>query len=85
MSLFDPERQPDLSPEDAIVVVHRFLHRCRTWATDREIPERLARLAEDPTPERAAKLHAWTSYLAFTEHALAELESGTLDHWFRLD
>jgi hypothetical protein len=80
--LFDPDRAPRVDPRDAVAVVHTFLQRCRAWGTDREIPRQLARLAADPTPGDAAKLHAWTSWVAFVDHALSELEDGTLDEWF---
>jgi hypothetical protein len=80
--LFDPERDPEVDPRDAIVVVHRFLQRCRDWGRDREIPVRIERVRANPTPDEAARLHAWAAWVAFTEHALRELERGDLDHWF---
>jgi hypothetical protein len=80
--LYDPERVPEVDPRDAIVVVHRFLRRCRDWGRDREIPARIERVRTHPTPDEAAKLHAWAAWVAFTEHALGELEGGDLDHWF---
>ena len=70
------------SAEQAITSVHQFLERCRTWGTEREIPKLLARLAEHATPSDASRLHEWTTWVAFVDHAMAELESGTLDHWF---
>lgn len=82
MALWDPARQPEVAPEDAVVVVHRFLERVRAWAAEREIPARTQRVATELDPAEAAKLHAWIAYLRFTEHALAELEDGTLDRWF---
>ena len=82
MPLYDADRDPAVEPEDAVIVVHRFMQRCRAWATDREIPKRIDRVAESLRPEDAAKLHAWIAYLQFTEHVLSELEDGTLDHWF---
>ena len=80
--LFDPARRSEVDPADAVQVAHAFLARCRRWGAEREIPTRLERLREHPTPEEAAKLHAWTSWVAFVDRAMAELESGTLDHWF---
>jgi hypothetical protein len=80
--LYDPARAPAVDPADAVVVVHRFLERCAAWGAEREIPARLERMRIDPSPENAAKLHAWASWVAFVRHALQELESGALDRWF---
>lgn len=80
--LFDPARTVDLDPRDAVVVVHRFLERCRDWGRDKELPDRIERVRANPTPEEAARLHAWAAWVAFTEHALREVERGDLDHWF---
>jgi len=82
MSLYDRNRAPVMHPADAVFAVHGFLERCRGWGTEREIPKLLARLTTDPSPEDAAKLHAWTSWVTFVDHALAEIESGHLDPWF---
>lgn len=82
MPLFDPQRETDIDPKDAIVAVHDFLLKCREWAQQREIPKRVQRVDAELDPAAAAQLHAWISYLRFTEHALEELENGTLDHWF---
>lgn len=81
--LYDPARVPVVDPADAVAIAHAFASRCRAWATDREIPRRVAGLAAEPTQEAAAKLHAWVAWRDFLDHALAELEAGTLDHWFR--
>jgi hypothetical protein len=82
LPLFDPEHDPELAPEDAIVAVRRFLGRCRSWATDREIPKRIERVRLRGDPAEAAKLHAWVSMVAFIDHAIAEVEAGDLDPWF---
>lgn len=82
MSLYDPDRTPVMQPADAVTAVHGFLVRCREWGTDREIPKLLGRLTASATPEDAAKLHAWASWVRFVDHALEELESGHLDGWF---
>lgn len=84
MALYDPTREPDVTPEDAVLVVRAFLQRCARWAEEREIPRRLDELGEVADPGRAAELHAWIAYLRFTEHAIRELEDGTLDGWFGL-
>ena len=75
-------REVAAAPEQAITSVHHFLQKCRAWGTEREIPKLLARLSEQPTPGDAAKLHQWTSWVAFLDHAAAELEEGKLDPWF---
>jgi hypothetical protein len=80
--LFARPTTGQVEPAEAVKVVHEFLRKCRDWATEREIPARIERLQADPTPEQAAKLHAWTSWVAFVDHATRELEDGTLDHWF---
>ena len=82
MPLYDPEHTASAPPEDAIAVVHDFLGRCRVWAEEREIPKRLARVERDLEPADVASLHQWVSWLRFVEHAISELEDGTLDHWF---
>jgi len=69
-------------PDDAVHEIRRFLLRCRTWATERELPARRARLQHSDAPEEAAKLHGWLTYVQFLDHTLAELDEGTLDHWF---
>ena len=70
------------APEAAITAVHAFLKQARAWGTDREIPKLLAALQASSSPEHAARLHQWTTWVAFVDHALQELEDGTLDDWF---
>ena len=82
MPLFDPDREVAVAPEDAVHVVHDFLLRCRAWAIEREIPKRLQRVEADQDPAEAAKLHGWITWRRFCEHALREIEDGTLDAWF---
>lgn len=82
MPLFDPGREAQLAPEDRIVIVHRFITRCRKWASEREIPKRTQRVAAGGDAHEAAKLHAWVAYRDFLDHTLGELEDGTLDPWF---
>lgn len=82
MPLFDPTHNPDVKPEDAAAIAHAFLHKCRTWAVDIELPKRRQAVLDNDAPEHAAKLHQWLTYLAFTERAISEIEQGTLDHWF---
>lgn len=82
MPLFDANRKVSVAPQDAVVIAHTFVKKCREWALDQEIPKITQRFAADPTASDAAKLHAWTSFVAFLDHTLAELEAGTLDHWF---
>lgn len=82
MTLYDPTRQPDVAPEDAIVLVHRFIQRCDGWAQTQEIPKRLERVRVTNDPKEAASLHAWVAYRSFLAHTLRELESGKLDRWF---
>jgi hypothetical protein len=75
---------PDEEPLDVATrrrVVRTFLGRCRTWGTEREIPRTLDRLAQDATPSDAARLHQWTTWVAFLDHALGELDRGDLDPW----
>jgi hypothetical protein len=81
--LFDPARDPrGVDPRDAVAVVHRFLARCRAWGAEREVPARLARLNAAPNLPDAAGLHEWVAWVAFVDHALAEIEAGALDDWF---
>lgn len=82
MKLYDPEREPGVAPEDAVIVAHRFVTRCLTWAEERELPKRLDEVRDGLDPDRAARLHAWVAYRAFLLHTLRELEDGTLDGWF---
>lgn len=82
MPLYDPDHVPEIAPEDAIVVVHRFLRRCHAWAEEREIPRRVQRVGEAHDLDEAGKLVAWIAWLRFTEHAIHEIEDGALDHWF---
>lgn len=81
--LWDPDRTPHVDPADAVAIAHDFASRCRAWAVEREIPRRAAGLAADPALDAAAKLHAWLAWRDFLDHALGELEAGTLDHWFK--
>lgn len=80
--LWDPSAPLPADPAEAVAAVRRFLLRARAWGTDREIPRRIERLRAAATPEEAAKLHAWTTWVSFCDHALGELERGELDHWF---
>lgn len=82
MVLYDPSRTPEVASADAVLIVHDFLQRCRRWAAEREIPARLQQVQADLDPQDAARLQQWIAYLRFTEHAIEELESGRLDHWF---
>ena len=83
MPLLDPERDAsEVAPEDAVLAVHAFLHKARAWATEREIPKRLARVQDGAAHDEAAKQHAWVVWRDFIDHALGELEDGTLDRWF---
>ncbi|MFT4622975.1 MAG: hypothetical protein ACI8PZ_001631 [Myxococcota bacterium] len=83
--LYNPDDCPELAPAAALHAAHRFLGQCRAWANNREIPKRAARVAEGAGPDEAARLHAWVSMVAFIDHAVRELEDGTLDHWFQPD
>jgi hypothetical protein len=80
--LYKPNYIPDISPEDALATTHQFLLFCRSWATEKEIPERTARFTQSGNTDDAARLREWQIFLDFTEHAISELETGTLDHWF---
>jgi hypothetical protein len=80
--LYRPDHAAEVAPEDAVVVVHRFLERCRAWADEREIPRRLDRVRDTLDLDEASKLQAWIAWKRFTEHALRELERGELDRWF---
>ncbi|MEQ1568617.1 MAG: hypothetical protein ABMA64_23465 [Myxococcota bacterium] len=80
--LFDPDRAPQVDPADAVLVVHQFLERCVAWAEEQEMPKRIERMSSAPTPEHAAALHQWASWIVFVRHAQRELEAGTLDRWF---
>ncbi len=81
--LWDLPPAGEVAPQDRLRVVAEFLERSRAWGTDREIPTTLRRLAERPTSKDAARLHAWTTWVEFLDHALAELRDGRLDDWFR--
>lgn len=82
MSLYDPERSLDLLPEDELLAAHAFLLRLRAWAVEREIPKLAGRLSASATVSDAVKMQQWTTWRDFVEHALTELEDGTLDAWF---
>lgn len=81
----DPSRPVSINPDDAMIVTHRFLERCRQWAIEREIPKRLQRVGAGLDPDEAARLHGWICWLRFIEHAQQELTDGTLDRWFLED
>jgi len=80
--LFKPNYIPDISPEDALATAHLFLEFCRNWAAEKEIPERTQRFEASGNTDDATRIREWQIYLDFTEHAISELETGTLDHWF---
>ena len=82
MAYFDPAHLPAAAPEDRAAIAHDFLSRCRAWAVDVELPKRRQAVLDSDAPEAAAKLHQWLTWLAFVEHALHEIEDGTLDPWF---
>lgn len=85
MALLDEARRADLAAEPgaASLAVEDFLRRCLHWARVVELPRRRQAAQDSEDPEVAMKLHAWLSYIRFTEHALEELRDGRLDHWFR--
>lgn len=85
MPHFDRSHTPSATPAERAAIAHDFLVRCREWATEVELPKRRREALESDAPEAAAKLHQWLTWLAFTEHALAEIESGKLDPWFEVD
>ena len=85
MAHFDPNVPPTGTPTQRAAIAHDFLQRCRTWALERELPRRRSAAQTSDDPADAAKLHQWLTWLAFTEHALAEIESGKLDPWFEED
>ncbi len=72
---------PDVDLERRRRLVTRFLQRCRAWGVEREIPRTLDRLREEAVPAHAARLHQWTTWVAFLDHALGELDRGDLDAW----
>jgi len=82
MTLYDPNRAPQVDPADAVKVVEAFLEKCRAWAIEREIPKRLQRVEQTHDLAEAAKLHEWVAWERFVDHALVELRDGTLDAWF---
>jgi hypothetical protein len=63
---------PSATAAQRIAAVHAFSLRCREWA--------VAAIARRQAEGRSAA--DWEVYLRFTDHTLAELENGTLDHWF---
>lgn len=85
MPLFDPMHRPTASAEDRAAIAHDFLRRCREWAVEVELPKRRQAALQSDSPEAAAKLHQWLTYLQFTDHAIEEVEQGKLDHWFSED
>lgn len=80
--LFAPDHDPDVDPRDAIAIVHKFLSQCQEWAIKQELPKTQQALLEKPDAAAAARHYQWCTYLEFTDHALQELEVGTLDKWF---
>ncbi len=84
MSLWDhaKDRSTSEDPALALKASHEFVLRCQDWARRVELPKLRARLERGDDPADAAKLHQWLTWLAFTEHARQELESGALDGWF---
>lgn len=85
MALFNRHRAGKVAPQDAVVIAHRFVLKCREWALNQEIPRRSQRLAAQPDREEAEKLTAWLRYVEFLDHTLSELEDGRLDPWFLAD
>lgn len=81
--LYKQSYKPNISPEDALAVTHQFLLFCRSWALEKEIPERKECFEHSGNTDDASRLRDWEVYLSFTEHAISELETGTLDHWFK--
>ena len=65
-------------------IVGRFLRQCNAYADGKltDYTARLAAAAAADTAEIERKIAQWKSYQAFNEHALDELATDRLDHWF---
>ena len=83
MPLFQEGRSVHVAPEDAVVIAHLFVKKCKAWGESRGLPESLQRYAAQPTSGHAARIHAWSSFVEMLELTLQELENGDLDSWFQ--
>ena len=55
-------------------VVLEYLNRCNTYAE--------ASIARKRERGESNETNPWTSYIEFNNHAIEEIQNGTLDHWF---
>jgi DNA-binding phage protein len=64
-------------------LISSFLRSCNHYADEKlaEYRQRAARATGMESLELQDKISHWTTYKAFNEHTLAELESDVLDHW----
>lgn len=65
-------------------LVAQFLRKCNGYADQRlaGYREQAASLAGLDALIIADKIHHWTTYKAFNEFTISELDSGELDDWF---
>ena len=65
-------------------IIADFLQRCNTYA-EQQLDKYRDQRGEASGMDALAlqdKIGHWTSYRAFNEHTLTELDDGTLDDWF---
>lgn len=65
-------------------LVGDFLTRCNAYAEEKlsEYRRQLPSASETRAAELHEKIRDWSVYRKFNEHALAELQTETLDRWF---
>jgi len=68
-------------------LVARFLRQCNASADGKlgEYADSLRGASQALTRETEAKIVRWETYKAFNEHAIDELSTERLDHWFDAD
>ncbi|ORU93453.1 MAG: hypothetical protein A6F72_06990 [Cycloclasticus sp. symbiont of Poecilosclerida sp. N] len=64
-------------------IITDFLQQCNAYS-DGMLEKYQAQLEYESTKQSALqKIHDWTVYRKFNEHAIKELESAELDGWFK--
>jgi N-dimethylarginine dimethylaminohydrolase len=63
-------------------VVKKFLHQCNEYSHKKINEYKNTYKASDNTKKSEEKIKQWKNYIQFNEHAIHELNTDRLNHWF---